>query len=753
MKVRHVFTLAPRLILLAWAHVVLAPAAQSQSAFYVAVGGEDRSAGTVKRPFATLARARDAVRQLPAPRRATVYLRGGLYPVRDTVVFDHRDSGAADRPVVYQAYPGERPVLSGGIEVTGWTKLSNSVHGLPAEAARHVWVAPMPLLHHSGRFFTMFDGHGMLPRARTRGFLPEPGGVGDRLQAHFPAGAIRNWPNLQDVELVIRPEQVWTMNILGLAAVDESRCLARTTIPGTYPLIRLGRMFAVPDGMPSAWIENVPEGLDSPGEWMANTREGLVYLWPRGARPEGIRVAGLRELVRLEGNEETGQLVRHIVFRGLTFTHGDRDVWTAEDIGLQHDWDLWNKDNALVRMRGAEDCAVEHCLFTQTGGGGVRLDLHCRRNRVAANELVHFGGTGILAAGYGPGTRDVNGDNEIVNNRIHHGGELYWHSPGIFLWQSGRNRVAHNEIHHFGYNGLVISGVRAGSFRNREGKGREVDPTLRWAEIGALQFFEPPNSSRPERETLPYLHGRDNLVEYNDIYRVMERLGDGNGIYVSGAGHGNIIRQNAVHDLYGTGVNSAIRTDGWQEGTLIAENVVYNCVGGGITLKQVNRVENNIVANLILVSPLEQIEPDFRGEPLKLAGYILLRRGPSAGSTLQRNLLVHPGKQLSLYDEARIKRFVPAYARDCQTDYNLYWFADDPAAADRFLEAKRAEGIDKHSIAADPLFRDLRNNDFRLPVNSPARLLGFAPIHQDRIGIERGVKPGPEGLRTGGTQP
>lgn len=706
---------------------------------YVAPNGSDQAPGTKERPFATLARARDSIRQRPTRGGVTVYLRGGVYTVRETIVFEPRDSGREGSPVIYAAYPGERPVLSAGVEVRGWTKLSRPLPGLGEEAAANVWVAKAP----ARRFFTLYDGQGMLPRARTKGFLPEPGDVADKSEMRYPPGSLRNWPNLEDVELVIRPAEVWTMNILGLASVDEGRRVARTTLPGTYRLVRMGAHFRVPDTMPSAWIENVPEGLDSPGEWMLDTREGLVYLCPRTAQPQGIRAAGLREIVRLQGNEETGQLVRHVVFRGLTFTHGDRDLWTAKDIGLQHDWDMWDKDNALVRLRGAEDCAVEHCLFTHTGGGGVRLDLHCQRIRIAANEFAYFGGSGVVASGYGPGTRDVNQENEIVNNHIHHGSLLYWHSPGIFLWQSGRNRVAHNSIHHFGYNGLVISGVRAGSFRERGGKGREVDPTIRWAEIGPLTFREPPNSSRPERDTLPYLHGRDNLVEYNDIYRVMEKLGDGNGIYVSGAGHGNIIRRNAVHDLYGTGVNSAIRTDGWQEGALMAENLVYRCVGGGITLKQKNRVENNIVANMIERSPLEEVEPDFRGHPLALHGYILLRRGPSQGSTIQRNILVHTGKRFNLYDEARIQNFAPAYARDCETDYNLYWFAGDREGSEAFLEGTRKQGIDKHSVAADPLFRDPARADFRLPVNSPARELGFMPVDQERIGIERSVRPGP----------
>ena len=36
----------------------------------------------------------------------------------------------------------------------------------------------------------------------------------------------------------------------------------------------------------------------------------------------------------------------------------------------------------------------------------------------------------------------------------------------------------------------------------------------------------------------------DNLIEYNEIHHVMEKMGDGNGIYIRGAGAGSVIRRN-----------------------------------------------------------------------------------------------------------------------------------------------------------------------------------------------------------------
>ena len=34
-------------------------------------------------------------------------------------------------------------------------------------------------------------------------------------------------------------------------------------------------------------------------------------------------------------------------------------TWTEDDIGLQHDSEMVDKGNALVRLRGAENCVVD----------------------------------------------------------------------------------------------------------------------------------------------------------------------------------------------------------------------------------------------------------------------------------------------------------------------------------------------------------------------------------------------------------
>lgn len=699
----------------------------SSADFFVAGNGDDRWSGKLSAvdedategPFATLARARDAVRELKRERAGkdiVVLIREGFYALDETVVFGLEDSGAGNTSITYAAWPGEQPVFSSGHELSGWKLAPENLSGLPQQARGKVWVTDV-----AERFFTLYDEQGMLPRARSAGFIPLEGGTKDLLR--FPQGRLRNWPNIEDVEIVVRPHHAWIANVLPLQSVDEKAQIARTAIPATYAMNELHFL----KGTESCWVENVLEALSSPGEWVLNTKQGKLYLWPRDDQaPTGILAPRLRELIRVEGDvDEAGprdEPVRNLKFSGLTFMHGDRYTLAADDAGLQHDWDMLDKDNALLRLRGTENCSVEHCRFAHSGSGAIRVDLHGQENVIAGNLVEQLGGAGILLCGYGPGTKDVNGRNLVYNNHVHYTGRIYPHSPGIMIWQSGANRIANNLIHNTPYTALIVSGFMSHFFARPD--ARELVRTIRWHEVGGGRGGRSPEQARP------FQHTRENLIEYNEIHHAMEVLGDGNGIYVRGAGAGNVIRRNYVHHLLAPiKMQAGIRTDGGQRDTLISENIVYKCTAQGIILKLNNRCERNVVVDVIAPP---------RGY------YLSLREGPMNGATIRRNIFYSTGAECKFIDELppadgsktedRRGRKL-ARAKDADTDYNIYYCAEDPALGEKTLAKHQSDGIDTHSLASDPLFIDPANGDFGFGDGSPARSLGMVPIATSAIGL------------------
>ena len=70
----------------------------------------------------------------PTP-RLVVQVRSGTYFLKQALQFTPDDSGTADAPILYEAYPGESPLLSGGEPLVGAKKIATE---LPL--ARLVWV-------------------------------------------------------------------------------------------------------------------------------------------------------------------------------------------------------------------------------------------------------------------------------------------------------------------------------------------------------------------------------------------------------------------------------------------------------------------------------------------------------------------------------------------------------------------------------------------------------------------------------------
>lgn len=120
-------------------------ATAAESALYVSPDGNDAWSGRLAEPtaagddgpFATIPRARDAARELKgdgAP--VTVYLRGGTYFIDETIRFGPEDSGTAEAPVSYAAYPGEGPELVGGRPVSGLQAAGGGVLEVELAAVR-----------------------------------------------------------------------------------------------------------------------------------------------------------------------------------------------------------------------------------------------------------------------------------------------------------------------------------------------------------------------------------------------------------------------------------------------------------------------------------------------------------------------------------------------------------------------------------------------------------------------------------------
>jgi hypothetical protein len=634
-----------------------------------------------------------------------------LYRLEETVVISRKTLGSFRGRLGIAAAAGARPVIAGSLPLEGWYLAE--AQELRPEVAGKVWVADLPQRLAFPK--TLFDDRGMLPRSRSRGFVPPDTGTEDAFS--FPEGILPSPIAVHGLELSVRPSFLWCHNILPIASLDREKRTASTAVSATYAIRTVSAWGSDLDE--SAWFENHPRLIRGPGQWAADPETRKLYLWPRdGGPPENIRAGRLTELLRIEGDEEAGEPLSGIELRGLTFTESERDSIGQDDRGLQHDWDFQDKGNAMLRLRWVKDAVVRDCRFLCGGSSGIRADLYAQRVRVEGNHFRELGGGGILFCGYGPGTMDVNKDNAITDNLIEDCGRLIWHMPGIHIWQSGGNLVSGNLIRDLPYTGIVVSGSHPQFFQKGDNPKRELERTVRWQEVGEGPFSI--------ASIQPFLHSRNNQLIGNEITRVMQKLGDGNGIYIRFSSEtGNQIRGNHVSDIRQIHNGGGIRCDDEQCGVLVEGNIIRCVQHAGICLAGRNTLLNNFFVDVLNDGNCRDVPAPF------FRGYLIFWHVVSEGSRIERNVFLDTGRGTPdffyLTHASNICDQSPEL-RAMLMNNNLYHVVGNPGWAEDFVSRTLADGIGPGSLATDPDFRAGADDRFELDAEILSRLGINSPV-------------------------
>jgi hypothetical protein len=627
-------------------------------------------------------------------------------------------------------------VFTGGKKLEGWQKLRDDPARVSKEAQGRLWYCDIPkALRGEWRITSLYNDTQLMTRARSPKFKTSSKQVLDPLNKQgkelrnyfdyegepftfsrdlrFQGDDLKDWKTPYDIEILVSPNKRWLINLLPLERIDVENKTAYFAVDATYGL-HAGNDY---------YVENALEYLDEPGEWAFNSTEGRLYLWPPFPLEEAdLRAPYLQEFIRVEGIEDQTP-VRHIHFGGLTFRHGLRDTWVEGDIGLQHDWEMYDKGNAILRFRHAEQSSVVGCTFEASSGTGVRLDLHAQQVKVADSVFADIGGTGILLSGYGPGTKDVNRLNTVTNNYLHHIGTIYRHSPAIFIAQSGHNLIRHNTIHDLPYNGMVVSGCRphelvmAEALQNRRawiGSIRldEVKPYIQ--DITPTMLLDWLNFDVSLIE--PLLHARENRIEYNEFYRTMLELHDGNGLYFSAMGKNNRAVRNYFHDIHRS--NGFFRLDDVSGYTIITHNV------------------GERGSNLMQIKGPGDIRNNFGIDTEKF----IKRRW--SHTEIEKFILYNTpqGKEhFNQYDRFQKKGIRTIYDYFDRISNSLVYDENPPAGIEPgtdLVAPERRGGAAVGMLFVDPLLDEeaMKNHVFRFRPGSPAIELGIEAIDLSKVG-------------------
>lgn len=712
---------------------------ESIAQFFVAINGNDAWSGSLPAPnsdrtdgpFRTLARARSAVRQTIAPirghsardsgdmstaknsgRSIVVTVRGGTYFLREPFVLGPADGGTRECLVEYCAYPGEVPVISGGVELTDWEKHSGDI--LRCRIPDEVPVESVTL----SRLRRLFFIGEPLPRARwpkhdpgnpIRGgwaFVEGPDGDDSHDSFVYRENTFRQrWAKPQHVEVNLYPFKGWCNCIVPVASIDNKKRVVklahnvwdvRTVAPWYWPMpISAGNRYCV---------ENALEDLDCPGEWCVDPDDRTVYLWPPTDLGQEIEIVlpVLDCLLDIRG-------ASHIRVSGFTFTGtatGDNMHRSGlAGYGAQLPTPGWDYVGEALHLCDAENITIEENHFFAVGGNAVYLEGHNARNKLRGNKVSYAGANGICLVG----TRERHPvDNEVSDSEIHHCGTINKYVAGVFLGLSDGNLIRRNTIHHVPHHAINLGS---------NGYGR-------------------------------------NILEYNDIrHACMEIFDTGainswgdvlddSGTYVvrraERAGH--VIRFNHISDTWGVtqdeegeltvGKNTrGIYLDDYTSNCFVYGNIIVGAVVG----IQCHGGKNNLVENNFLIEctgcglrvvdgcafypAAGEMRNFMRGN--RFCRNIVYSR--SAGTALFR-IGVHADNPISYSDEN-------VYSVPEGTCAVIDELADGQASPPFIsLEAWQRLGMDGHTIEADPLFADPDQGDYRLLPGSPALALGIQQI-------------------------
>lgn len=665
--------------------------------FYVSPTGADANPGTLGKPFASLERARDAVRTAHASGKSTtgsmtVWLRGGDFVRTNALEFTAADSGTAAAPVVWRAYRNERVRLLGGRVLPHFEVIRDPAIQARLDPAARDHVLQLDLhalgltefgamksrgfsraitpahceLFHRGQPMNLARWPNEGAWEKIAGF-PVSAGKGDEHGGQIgdlPGGFLysgdrpNRWQDLSEIWVHGYWAWDWANSYEQVTELDREHHLIRTAAPHGLYGFRTGQRFQ---------FLNILEELDQPGEWYLDRAKGRLYFWPPtgerpGSRDETILSLLDQPLLRFQGT-------RHVVVQGLIL-EATRSSGVEIHGGLSNriaGCVLQNIGNTGVIVDGGTGHVVANCDVFDTGDGGVSLSGGDRQTLTPSGHVVencHFQRQGRWSKCY---------------------------VPAVLLAGVGQ-RVSHNHIHDHPHTAILFT-------------------------------------------------GNDHLIEFNDIHHVALETGDVGAIYTGRdySYRGNRIRHNFIHETGGVGMGSmGVYMDDCVSGTEVYGNVFQKVhwamfIGGG---------RDHQVMNNLFIDCDPAVRADGRGLDT---------------SPVWRNMVnEYMRQQLTAIPLPLYRQRYPAM----QSLEAFYGVPGGPAIeGPAFKGIPPGGNVIARNVAVGPWLEvgwhaqkemfDVQNNwvttnhnaiatradGFRLPKDSPAEKLGFQPIPFDQIGI------------------
>ena len=470
---------------------------------YVSPRGSDANNGTKEKPLATLQRALHKARELRRLNDASIeggihiILFGGIYRLSETLVIKPEDSGTEISPTFIESNNNEQPVLSGGISIRGWKKLSTQVRGLPAIAQKKVWVADVPMIN--GNLFSFrqvwVNGKKAMRAKSVNGDKMERILSWNKKEqtCWIPTPKAGSLQNVNGIEMFIH--QWWAIAILRVKKMEVHGDSTKLYFQQPESKIESDHPWPAPwiskeTGNSPFYLTNALQFLDEPGEWYLDVIKRKIYYWPGSNEhmPTADLVAPyLETLVKIEGTMD--RPVSHISFRGISFQNTgwlrpshfghvpiQAGMYLTEAYKLTPkgtkdkpslDNQAWiGRPAAAIEVDYANNTRFEGCRFEHLASTGLDYRKGVHENLIIGNLFKDIGGNAILAGvfsdegqeihlAYNPKDARVVCDSMRINNNfITDATNEDWSCVGIGVGYTKNTMIDHNEIENVSNSGI-----------------------------------------------------------------------------------------------------------------------------------------------------------------------------------------------------------------------------------------------------------------------------------------------------------
>ena len=591
--------------------------AATQATFYVSPSGNDAAKGTNDAPFKTITQAQKAVRAINGTMTGDieVILREGTYALPATIGFDERDGGQNGHYVRYKAADGEKPLITGGMQITGWT-----IH----DEANNIWKAEGV----DGRFRQLYVNNRKAVRACFPNVIAanEKGNGGfdhdfvrltkvDSSGRAFDVSAdyVKNIKNIEDVEIHLMI--AWSENILRLEKAQVNGGTAKL-IPKdpertklfhrAYPM--LGTAFASnPPKQQVFYLENSYDLIDAPGEWYLDEKNQTLYYKPREGESMAtahVVAPRLNTLFSVLG-KDTKNKVGYMSFEGLTFAHsnytrpsdeGFLDLQAANfNVDVLPDqsrgnWEklnsnkylLWRPD-AAFRVENAHHFLVQGNVFSQIAATGLDFVSGTNDDMIQGNAFFEIGAAGIMLGkfyqdstteihiAYNPSDKDeISTRDTVKNNLVTNVTNEHQGAVGIGAGYPRYVVIEHNEVSYTYYSGISIGfgwTKQQTAMTNNHVNWNEIHPIARLlCDSGPIYTLSNQGTGSESQHNYIHDNGTSKWADYWNV-----------PIYLDEGSSGFTVKENVFKNSpSGVGQNQAGQNTLQQDGNYYSDNVVNN---------------------------------------------------------------------------------------------------------------------------------------------------------------------------------